>query len=80
MSTDKQNNNQPAYRLFLIIAMSTSIVLVSPVLMLLVVGYFVDNFFHTTPLYMFLGIGIGFVSGIINVFRMVQLMQKRKKL
>ncbi len=79
MLTKVQGESKTSYRLFLIIAMSTAILLVSPVIVLLGVGYFADRFFHTTPIYMALGGGIGFISGIINVFRMTQLMQKRKK-
>jgi len=75
-----EEKSKTTYKLFLIIAMSTAILLVSPVIVLLGVGYFADNFFHTTPIYMALGGGIGFISGIINVFRMMQLMQKRKKI
>jgi len=62
----------------MLIGMSTAILLVSPVIILLVLGYFADKIFHTAPLYMIMGIVVGFVSGVINVFRMVQLMQRRK--
>ena len=65
--------------MFLLMAMSTAILLVSPVIILLALGYFLDTIFHTSPLYLFLGIVIGFVSGVVNVFRMMQLMQRRKK-
>jgi len=65
-------------KLFFIIATSTAILLVSPVALLGIIGYFVDKIFHTAPLYLILGILIGFVSGIINVFRMVQMMQRKK--
>jgi len=71
-------NKNTNYRLFLIMAMSTSILLVSPVVILSVIGYFADNIFHATPLYLIIGISIGFISGVSNVFRMVKMMQKRK--
>jgi F0F1-type ATP synthase assembly protein I len=74
-----RQENKTTFKLFIIMAMSTAILLVSPVIILSGVGYFADNFFHTAPLYMILGGAIGFISGIINVFRMMQLMQKRKK-
>ncbi len=75
----KNKTNPTTYKFFLIMAMSTAIVLVSPVLILLAAGYFADKFFHTAPLYMALGGGLGFISGVINVFRMMTLIQKRKK-
>ncbi|HWY80109.1 MAG TPA: AtpZ/AtpI family protein [Candidatus Sulfotelmatobacter sp.] len=79
MEVKKQNVNNSAYKMFVIVGMSTAILLASPVLLLLLIGFFADNFFHTTPFYIFLGIGLGFISGIINVFRMVQIMQRKKK-
>lgn len=79
MEQKEKTTKQTTYKFFLIMAMSTAILLVSPVIVLLGVGYFLDKFFHTAPLYMVLGGGVGFVSGIINVLRMMQLMQKRKK-
>jgi F0F1-type ATP synthase assembly protein I len=76
---ETKNKKETTYRLFLIIAMSTSIVLVSPVIILVALGFFVDSFFHTTPLYTALGGGLGFISGIVNVFRMMQMMQRKKR-
>jgi len=59
--------------------MSTAFLLVTPVLFLLVIGFFVDKFFHTAPFFMIIGIGIGLIGGTFNVFRLLQAMQKRKK-
>jgi F0F1-type ATP synthase assembly protein I len=67
------------YKLFLIVATSTAILLVSPVLILLGLGYFIDKIFHTAPYALSIGGVIGFISGIFNVFRMTKLMQNRKK-
>ena len=78
MEAKNKKETRANYRVFLIVAASTAILLVSPVLVLLVIGYLADNIFHTAPLYMFLGIGIGFVGGIMNVFKMVQVFQKKK--
>lgn len=60
-------------------AMSTAILLVSPVLLLCALGYFFDRIFHTAPLWLIIGGIAGFINGIINVFRMMQLMQRKKK-
>ena len=63
----------------IIIGMSTAIVLVSPVIGLMLVGYFSDKFFHTTPIIMTAGILLGFISGIMNVFKIMKLFQKQKQ-
>jgi F0F1-type ATP synthase assembly protein I len=63
----------------IMMGMSTAFLLVTPVLLLLLLGFFVDKFAHTTPFYMILGIAIGLVGGTMNVFRLLQAMQKRKK-
>jgi len=78
---EQKNNkeNKTTYKLFIIMAMSTTILLVSPVLLLGGLGYVLDKFFHTAPLYLIIGGIVGFISGITNVFRMTQMMQKRKK-
>jgi F0F1-type ATP synthase assembly protein I len=70
--------SKATYQLFIIMAMSTAILLVSPVAILIAVGYFADKIFHTTPLYILIGGAIGFVSGIMNVFRMTKMIQKKR--
>jgi F0F1-type ATP synthase assembly protein I len=75
---EKNAKPQQGSTLPIIIGMSTAILLVTPVLILLVLGYIVDNIFHTTPFYMIGGIIVGFISGVINVFRLMKLMQRRK--
>jgi len=73
-----KKENRTTYKLFIIMAMSTEILLVSPVLILGIIGYFLDKIFHTAPLYLIIGGIVGFVSGIMNVFRMMRLMQRKK--
>ncbi len=76
----KEKGDSPTTTTFLIMmGMSTAFLLVTPVLLLLVLGFFVDKFLHTAPFYMLLGIAIGLVGGTMNVFRLLQSMQKRKK-
>lgn len=75
----KRKTQNANTRQFIIIGMSTAIVLVSPVLALLFVGYFFDNIFHTTPAIMTAGILLGFVSGVINVFKVMKVFQKQKQ-
>lgn len=75
----EQPERKRSNTLFLLISMSTTILLVSPVAVLVAVGYFADKYFHTAPIFLIGGGIIGFASGISNVFRMTQMMQRRKK-
>ncbi len=79
MEVRETKENKTSYKLYIIVAMSTTILLVSPVLILATLGYFADKFFHTAPTFLIIGGIVGFISGIINVFRMTQMMQRRKK-
>lgn len=76
MKRKEESKNTTAF--FIMMGMSTAFLLVTPVLILLAIGFFADNFFHTTPFYMTLGICIGLVGGVMNVFRLLQAMQKNK--
>ncbi|MGH7203617.1 MAG: AtpZ/AtpI family protein [Candidatus Levyibacteriota bacterium] len=64
---------------FILVGMGTAILLAAPVVILLFIGVFLDSIFHAGNLYMIMGIIVGFVGGIVNIFRLVQMMQKRKK-
>lgn len=75
----KEKNESKTSSTFLVMmGMSTAFLLVVPVLVLLAIGYFIDKIFHTTPFYMLLGIAIGLVGGMMNVYRLLQAMQKNK--
>jgi ATP synthase protein I len=63
---------------FVLVGMSTAILLAAPVIILLLVGFALDTFLHTKPTFMLIGVIIGFVSGIINVSRLMKVIQKRK--
>ena len=78
MGPKENRTNKTTYKLFIIMAMSTTILLVSPVIILVALGYFLDKIFHIAPTLLIIGGIVGFVSGISNVFRMMRLMQKRK--
>lgn len=79
MAAKEDKDSKTTTTFLIMMGMSTAFLLVTPVLLLLLVGFFVDKFFHTTPFYMLLGIAIGLVGGTMNVFRLLQTMQKRKK-
>lgn len=73
----KQPRSKKAF--FILVGMSALILLAAPMGILLILGFALDSFFHTAPTFMFMGAGIGLVSGIINVARLMKMMQNRKK-
>lgn len=79
MPIKKFTDSKSPTTLFIIIGMSTAILLVTPVLVLGFFGYLLDKFFHSSPILLLIGLGIGFIGGIMNVFRMMQFIQRRKR-
>jgi F0F1-type ATP synthase assembly protein I len=75
----EKGESQRTTTFLIMMGMSTAFLLVTPVLLLLLLGFFVDKFAHTTPFYMILGMTIGLIGGVMNVFRLLQAMQKKKK-
>ena len=63
---------------FILVGMSTAILLATPVIILGGIGLFLDTIFHTGHFILIAGIVIGFVSGMLNINRLVKMMQKRK--
>lgn len=57
---------------FALIAGTVTILLVTPVLVLLFIGFFADKFFHTGNLFLMLGGVMGFVGGMMNVYKLVK--------
>ena len=78
MPAIKNNNSKTSMTFLIMMGMSTAFLLVTPVLILLLVGYFADKIFHTSPFFILFGIGIGLIGGTINVFKLLQAMQKNK--
>ena len=79
MQTEKELQPKSKTTFFILVGFSTAFLLAAPVVILLFVGMFLDSIFHTAPTYLTLGIIVGFIGGIANVFRLMKLMQKRKK-
>ena len=75
---EEKEKPQTTWTFLVMMAMSTTFLLIVPVLALLALGFFVDKIFHTAPFYMLLGIALGLVGGMMNVYRLLQAKQKRK--
>lgn len=78
MAIKEKEDSTTTTTFFIMMGMSTAFLLVTPVLILLAIGFFADNFFHTTPFFLILGICIGLVGGVMNVFKLLQAMQRNK--
>lgn len=53
-----------------------TVLLVGPVVFCLLLGLWLDSFFHTTPLLIIIGVIVGFVGSIFNVFRVMKIIDK----
>ncbi|MFZ4761449.1 MAG: AtpZ/AtpI family protein [Alphaproteobacteria bacterium] len=61
------------------IGMRMAIELLSAVAVGLVLGYFLDKWLHTKPIFMMILVLLGFVAGIFNIIRTAQELEKNKK-
>ncbi len=52
--------------------LKSGIELVSAVIVALFIGLFLDNYFQSKPVFLFIFLILGFAAGIINVFRSVK--------
>lgn len=44
-----------------------------------VIGYFIDKYFHTTPVFLLLFIIMGFIAGILQVLKLIEREEKRSR-
>ena len=72
-----QSNSKTSF--FILVGMSTAILLAAPVIILTFLGIFFDSLFHTGKLFLIIGVIAGFIGGMINVYRLLSLMQNQKK-
>lgn len=65
-------------KIYYIIAIGGQItaLLVGPVVFFLLLGLWLDNTYHTSPLFIILGVIIGFIGSIINVFKVMRIIEK----
>ena len=52
--------------------LKSGVELVSAIIVALVIGLFLDNYFQTKPIFLFIFLILGFAAGIMNVFRSVK--------
>lgn len=76
---EKQLKPKSKTTFFILIGCSTAILLAAPVIILLFLGKFLDSMLNTGNAFLIGGLVIGFISGTMNVFRLMKLMQRRKE-
>lgn len=74
-SKEKNGGNKQFYVVAGLVGQVT-LLLVVPVVGFLILGLWLDSFFHTTPLFLILGVVLGFAGSIVNVFRMMKMLDK----
>lgn len=74
MDEQKQKRSKAAY--FTLVGLSTAILLATPVLILLGVGFLLDTLFKTGPIFLLAGGIIGFISGMFNIYKLLTKMKQ----
>lgn len=74
----KSSAKKEKRKIYYIIAIGgqITVLLVGPVVFCLLLGLWLDNVFHTGPLFIIAGVIIGFIGSIFNVFRVMEIMEK----
>ena len=68
IKNQKKNNNFKGFGVYL----RSGVELVSSIIVALVIGIFLDNYFKSKPIFLIIFLILGFAAGIINVFRSVK--------
>ncbi|MBU3978897.1 AtpZ/AtpI family protein [Patescibacteria group bacterium] len=65
-------------KIYYIIAIcgQVTVMLVGPVVGCLLLGLWLDSIFHTSPLFIIIGVVIGFIGSIFNVFRVMKIISR----
>ena len=64
----KENKNLTNFGVYL----KSGVELVSAIIVALVIGLFLDNYFQSKPIFLIIFLVLGFAAGIANVFRSVK--------
>lgn len=77
MDTIQNQKHRSKTTYFALVGMSTAILLATPVILLLGGGFLLDKLFNTAPYITLAGGIIGFVSGMINVYKLLTKMNAK---
>ena len=68
IKNQKKNKNIKDFGVYL----KSGVELVSAIIVALLIGLFLDNYFQSKPIFLFIFLILGFAAGIMNVFRSVK--------
>ncbi len=68
IKNQKKNKNFKDFGIYL----KSGVELISAIIVALVIGLFLDNYFQSKPIFLIIFLILGFAAGIINVFRSVK--------
>jgi F0F1-type ATP synthase assembly protein I len=71
----QKQRSKTAY--FVIVGMSTAILLATPVIVLAGAGFLLDKLFNTSPILVLIGGVVGFISGMVNIYKLLMKMNKK---
>jgi F0F1-type ATP synthase assembly protein I len=74
MAEDKQQRSKTTY--FVLVGMSTAILLATPVIVLAGAGFLLDKLFGTHPILILIGGIGGFIAGMMNVYKLLTKMKQ----
>lgn len=77
MDTRSQQKQRSKTAYVLLVGMSTAILLATPVILLLGGGYLLDKLFQTSPYITLAGGVLGFISGMVNVYKLLTRMNAK---
>ncbi len=69
MEQKTQKKSKVVY--FTLVGISTAILLVTPVLILMGIGFFLDKVFNTGYIFLIIGGIAGFVGGMYNIYKLL---------
>ena len=68
IKNQKKNKNFKDFGVYL----KSGVEIVSAIIVALVIGVFLDNYFQSKPIFLIIFLILGFAAGILNVFRSVK--------
>lgn len=78
MGAEKSGSKNGNRKVYFVIGLAgqVTLLLVAPVVGSLVLGFWLDNYFHTSPIFIIGGVFLGFAGSIFNVFRIMKIVDK----
>lgn len=78
MEAEKKDIKKSNRRIYYTIGLAGQVtfLLVGPVVGSLLLGLWLDNLLHSSPLFIILGVVLGFIGSIVNVFKVMKMIDR----